>query len=135
VALCVLIAGYRFKQVCFIGSLDFLGFPGWWSLSYPLTLVWIIVGITNAINLIDGVDGLAGGISLLVALSFGAIFVSQGVGGAPPLLCACLAVALLGFLVFNLPLPRAKIFIGDGGLFSGLYPGPVSPGGERGGGF
>jgi UDP-GlcNAc:undecaprenyl-phosphate GlcNAc-1-phosphate transferase len=115
-ALCVLVAGYRFKRVCFIDSLDFLGFPGWGLLSYPLTFIWI-VGITNAINFIDGVDGLAGGISLLVALSFGGIFVSQGIGGAPPLLCACLAAALLGFLVFNLPLPRAKIFMGDGGAY------------------
>jgi UDP-GlcNAc:undecaprenyl-phosphate GlcNAc-1-phosphate transferase len=115
-ALCVLIAGYRFQRVFFIDSLDFLKFPSWRLLSYPLTLLWI-VGITNAINLIDGVDGLAGGISLLVALSFGAIFVSQGVGGALPLLCACLAAALLGFLVFNLPVPRAKIFMGDGGAY------------------
>jgi UDP-GlcNAc:undecaprenyl-phosphate GlcNAc-1-phosphate transferase len=115
-ALCVMVSGYGFRRVFFLESLDFLGFPGWELLRYPLTLLWI-VGITNAINFIDGVDGLAGGISLLVALSFGAIFLSQGAGGTPPLLCICLAAAILGFLVFNLPLPRARIFMGDGGAY------------------
>jgi UDP-GlcNAc:undecaprenyl-phosphate GlcNAc-1-phosphate transferase len=73
--------------------------------------------MTNAINFIDGVDGRAGGVSLLAALTFGAVFMVPGGLGPTPLLCACLASAILGFLVFNAPLPRAKIFMGDGGAY------------------
>jgi UDP-GlcNAc:undecaprenyl-phosphate GlcNAc-1-phosphate transferase len=66
--------------------------------------------MTNAVNFIDGVDGLAGGVSLLAALAF-------GLTGAAPLFCFCLAAAILGFLAFNAPFPRAKIFMGDGGAY------------------
>jgi UDP-GlcNAc:undecaprenyl-phosphate GlcNAc-1-phosphate transferase len=69
----------------------------------------------NSINLIDGVDGLAGGISLLIALSFGAIFILLNDEGPGVLFCVCLAAVLLGFLVFNAPFPKARIFMGDGG--------------------
>jgi UDP-GlcNAc:undecaprenyl-phosphate GlcNAc-1-phosphate transferase len=112
----VLIPGYVFKRVFYIDGIDFLNFPVLRFLRYPITFLWI-VGMTNAVNLVDGVDGLAGGISLLAALAFGAIFVSGGNTGSTPLLCACLAAAILGFLVFNAPLPNAKIFMGDGGAY------------------
>jgi UDP-GlcNAc:undecaprenyl-phosphate GlcNAc-1-phosphate transferase len=112
----VLLSGHVFERLFFIDRIDVLGFSGWKVLRYPLTFLWI-VGMTNAINFIDGVDGLAGGISLLGALSFGVIFGLRGMRGAPPLLCACLVSALLGFLVFNAPFPRAKIFMGDGGAY------------------
>jgi UDP-GlcNAc:undecaprenyl-phosphate GlcNAc-1-phosphate transferase len=115
-ALCVLISGHVFERFFFIDHVDFLEFSGWNLLSYPLTLLWI-VGITNAVNFVDGVDGLAGGISLLALLSFGAIFAALGTGGVTFLFCACLVSALLGFLVFNAPFPRAKIFMGDGGAY------------------
>jgi UDP-GlcNAc:undecaprenyl-phosphate GlcNAc-1-phosphate transferase len=75
------------------------------------------VGVTNAVNFIDGIDGLAGGVSLLAALGFLGVFVSLGSAGPVPLLCACFASAILGFLVFNVPFPRAKIFMGDGGAY------------------
>jgi UDP-GlcNAc:undecaprenyl-phosphate GlcNAc-1-phosphate transferase len=115
-ALCVMASGYVFERAIFIDRVDFLGLPGWKLLRYPLTLLWI-VGMTNAINFIDGVDGLAGGISLLSALSFGLILSPPASGGIFFLLCACLASAILGFLVFNAPCPRAKIFMGDGGAY------------------
>jgi UDP-GlcNAc:undecaprenyl-phosphate GlcNAc-1-phosphate transferase len=115
-ALCVLVSGHGFDRVFFIDRLDFLSFPGWRALRYLFTVLWI-VGMTNAVNFIDGVDGLAGGVSLLAALSFGGIFVSLGFAASVPLLCACLASAVLGFLVFNAPFPRAKIFMGDGGAY------------------
>jgi UDP-GlcNAc:undecaprenyl-phosphate GlcNAc-1-phosphate transferase len=115
-ALCILVSGHVFERLFFIDGVDFLTFPAGKLLRYPLTFFWI-VGMTNAINFIDGVDGLAGGVSLLAALSFGAIFVSRGISGTSPLLCVCLAAALLGFLVFNAPFPRAKIFMGDGGAY------------------
>jgi UDP-GlcNAc:undecaprenyl-phosphate GlcNAc-1-phosphate transferase len=115
-ALCVLAPGYVFKRFFYIDRVDFLSFAGWKLFRYPLTLLWI-VGMTNAINLIDGVDGLAGGISLLAVLSFWGIFGCLGAGGITPLLCASLAAAILGFLVFNAPFPQAKIFMGDGGAY------------------
>jgi UDP-GlcNAc:undecaprenyl-phosphate GlcNAc-1-phosphate transferase len=113
-ALCLLVSGRVFDRLLFTGHPDFLSLPGWSLFRYPLTFLWI-VGMTNAVNFIDGVDGLAGGVSLLAALGFGGILISRGQAGPVPLLCACLASALLGFLVFNAPFPRAKIFMGDGG--------------------
>ena len=87
-------------------------------LSYPITLIWII-GITNAVNLIDGLDGLAGGISFLASLSFGIFFWVQG-SMLSAEICLALAGAVAGFLVFNLP--PAKIFMGDSGsLFLGFF--------------
>jgi UDP-GlcNAc:undecaprenyl-phosphate GlcNAc-1-phosphate transferase len=82
-----------------------------------LTFLWL-AGITNAINLLDNMDGLAGGIALITA-GFLIFFFWQG--GDPSLLAfaAALAGAALGFLVFNFP--PASIFMGDSGsLFLGF---------------
>jgi UDP-GlcNAc:undecaprenyl-phosphate GlcNAc-1-phosphate transferase len=79
--------------------------------TYGITLLWI-VGITNALNLIDGMDGLAGGIACIAALFWG--FLSFAAGYAVTALFAfTLAGASAGFLVFNKP--PAKIFMGDSG--------------------
>jgi len=102
--------GFAFQHIVIMPSsmnLDF-GF-----LNYLITFIWLIV-VINAINLVDGVDGLAGGLSVLIALSFAAIFWAQGKNGVL-YLCLSLVAALVGFLFFNAPLPRAKIFMGDGG--------------------
>jgi UDP-GlcNAc:undecaprenyl-phosphate GlcNAc-1-phosphate transferase len=115
-ALCVVVSGHVFKRLLYIDRGDVLGLAGWKLLRYPLSFLWV-VGITNAINFIDGVDGLAGGVSLLAVLSFGIISVSLGAGGDSFLICAGLAAAILGFLVFNGPFPHAKIFMGDGGAY------------------
>jgi UDP-GlcNAc:undecaprenyl-phosphate GlcNAc-1-phosphate transferase len=115
-ALCVLISGHVFQRFLYIGRADFPGLSGWELFRYPLTFLWI-VGMTNAVNFIDGVDGLAGGVSLLALLSFGAISASLGADSVILLLCACLASAVLGFLIFNVPFPRARIFMGDGGAY------------------
>lgn len=80
---------------------------------YVITFCWII-GVTNAVNLIDGIDGLAGSLSLMSALIFALFFGQYGNDGAV-FICLLLAAAISGFLVFNLPFPRAKIFMGDGG--------------------
>lgn len=104
----VLIGGFRFKFLQ-IGSYSLnLGFLG-----YPLTFVWIL-GVTNAINLIDGLDGLSGSIGIISAftISFFAFFKGETEAA---LLSICLCASILGFLVYNLPLPKAKIFMGDGG--------------------
>jgi len=109
-ALTVIAAGYVFKTLRIAG----LGTPvelGWFG--YVLTFCWII-GVTNAVNLIDGIDGLAGTVSVLAALTFAYIFRLGGNGDAL-MICLILAVSISGFLAYNLPLPRAKIFMGDGG--------------------
>lgn len=92
-------------------------------LSFPLTWLWI-VGVTNALNLIDGLDGLATGVSLmattvlfLVALANHAVLMG--------LLMASLAGALAGFLFYNFN--PARIFLGDSGsMFLGFALATVS---------
>jgi UDP-GlcNAc:undecaprenyl-phosphate GlcNAc-1-phosphate transferase len=109
-AVLVVSTDFTFQRVSFSGIGLNLEFG---ALRYAVTVLWI-VGVTNALNLIDGVDGLAGGVSLFAILSYAAIFGAAGNGGAV-LLCLALAGAILGFLAFNLPLPKARIFMGDGG--------------------
>jgi UDP-GlcNAc:undecaprenyl-phosphate GlcNAc-1-phosphate transferase len=109
-ALCVIIPGYTFYRLFLFNAGPFSS-P--WFL-YPLSFIWI-VGITNAMNFIDGVDGLAGGVSAIAALTYGAIFIYFSHSSLAILLCISLAAVTGGFLVFNLPLPKAKIFMGDGG--------------------
>jgi UDP-GlcNAc:undecaprenyl-phosphate GlcNAc-1-phosphate transferase len=76
-----------------------------------LTIVWL-VGTTNLINLIDGVDGLAAGISLML-MTLAAFVGIQG--GHFELLAAGMAGGLLGFLRYNFP--PARVFLGDGGAY------------------
>lgn len=86
-------------------------------LSLPLTLIWL-VGMSNAMNFIDGVDGLAGGVSTICAatLCLAAIYTNQPISA---LIAAILAGSMMGFLVFNLH--PARIFMGDSGaLFAGF---------------
>lgn len=86
------------------------------TFSYPLTVLWI-VGLTNAINFIDGLDGLACGVSLISSISLFFVLILQG-GGAYAVITAILAGACLGFLPFNSN--PARIFMGDtGALFLG----------------
>ncbi|GHV30505.1 undecaprenyl-phosphate alpha-N-acetylglucosaminyl 1-phosphate transferase [Spirochaetia bacterium] len=110
-AFLVLIPGYTFRSILFI-DFSILGSLNW--LRYPLTFLWI-VGLTNAVNLIDGLDGLAGGVSVLAAIFFALIFAFIANNSTMVLICLCLAASLMGFLIFNLPFPRARIFMGDGG--------------------
>lgn len=86
-------------------------------LSIPLTIFWL-VGISNAMNFIDGVDGLAGGITAISAVTLGvvAIYTHQPISA---LVAAILAGSMMGFLLFNFN--PAKIFMGDSGaLFAGF---------------
>lgn len=80
-------------------------------LSIPLTMLWII-GVTNALNLLDNMDGLAGGTGALIAAACALLGI---VAGAPQLavLAAALAGACLGYLPFNYR--RARVFMGDAG--------------------
>ena len=79
--------------------------------SILITVLWI-VGITNAINFIDNMDGLCGGVTVVAAT----LFMIAALVNAQWFIAATLALmigATLGFLVFNFP--PAKIFMGDGG--------------------
>lgn len=120
--------GFRFRVIIVpwgIGHID-LGL-----FSYPLTYIWV-VGITNAMNLIDGIDGLAGGVSFIASLTFGLFFLTQGYVLSAEF-CLVIAGAVAGFLMFNLP--PAKIFMGDSGsLFLGFSMAALPLLGQRGGG-
>lgn len=100
--------------------------PLLWSL--PLTVFWMI-GITNAINLLDNMDGLAAGVAAIAALVISAYGLLMGDAGvaqfALPLAAAC-----LGFLVFNFQ--PARIFMGDcGSMFIGFALGGIAIVGTR----
>lgn len=88
-----------------------------WFIGLPLTVIWVI-GITNAFNLIDGLDGLAAGSGLFSTM---VVFVVALVNHSSPiaLVTVALAGAILGFLRFNFN--PATIFLGDSGsLFIGF---------------
>lgn len=94
------------------GSLD----VGSWSIL--ITLVWV-VGLSNAINLIDGLDGLAGGICLIAGLTMLAIGQLHQVATILTMICATVGF-LLPFLYYNRH--PARIFLGDSGsLQLGYY--------------
>ena len=116
-AICVVMAGFDFERLLYFGG-GYLTNLNW--LKYPITILWII-GISNAVNLIDGIDGLAGGISAIIAFFLALIFFSFAGVSKSVLLCISLFGVLIGFLIFNLPFPKAKIFMGDSGSqFLGL---------------
>jgi UDP-GlcNAc:undecaprenyl-phosphate GlcNAc-1-phosphate transferase len=88
---------------------------GW--LSIPITILWI-VGVTNAINLIDGLDGLAAGVSGIATATIMVMAFIMG-NTTVALLCMVLLGSIIGFLWFNFH--PAKIFMGDSGaLFLGF---------------
>lgn len=110
-ALCVIIPGYIFRRLFYI-EVNFPGNIRW--LSYPVTLLWI-VGLTNAVNLLDGVDGLAGGLSALIAFFTALITFSISGASRSVHLYAVFIGVITGFMFFNAPLPKARIFMGDCG--------------------
>jgi len=97
-------------------TIDALGLPGLAPLrlgwmAWPVTALWL-VGLSNAMNLVDGVDGFAGAITVTAALALGTCAFVQGRYGAA-LVAVCLLGAVAGFLLFNYP--PARIFMGDSG--------------------
>ena len=98
-------------------SLPFIGpvFIGW--LGIPATLVWLLF-TTNAMNFIDGLNGLASGVTLIASLFLAVIAISHGDAFCYAA-CGLLSAGILGFLPFNFP--RARIFMGDvGSQFCGF---------------
>jgi UDP-GlcNAc:undecaprenyl-phosphate GlcNAc-1-phosphate transferase len=93
-----------------------------WTRSAPvnmaITIFWLI-GITNAVNLLDNMDGLAAGIAAIASTCLAISFVASG-QPVEALMLAIFAVALLGFLVYNSN--PATIFMGDcGSMFIGFF--------------
>ncbi len=115
-ALIVVIYGQvYFNEITFLG----LNIKFNLLISYVLS-TFFIVAISNAINLIDGLDGLAGGISAIYFLTIAIIaFVLNKMGGLDVILTLIMFGSTLGFLINNFP--PAKIFMGDSGsLFLGF---------------
>jgi UDP-GlcNAc:undecaprenyl-phosphate GlcNAc-1-phosphate transferase len=84
-------------------------------MSLPVTVFWL-VGIANAVNLIDGMDGLAAGVSAISALTIWSVSLAGSLDRPySALLAAVLAGALLGFLRWNFN--PARIFLGDSGAY------------------
>ena len=109
IAAAVLVVPGRFR----INNL--LGILGIYHLSVPVSIglsIFAVILLINSFNLIDGIDGLTGGISLLISLLFSYIFWKSGLNN---ILVASLALAgaLVGFLFYNRQ--PARIFMGDAG--------------------
>ncbi|OLS37826.1 glycosyltransferase family 4 protein [Bacillus sp. MRMR6] len=113
---------YGGLKVDFI-NLPFGGIIDFGYLSIPLTMIWII-GITNAINLIDGLDGLAGGVSTIALFSIAGMSFIMG-NDYVTIIALIVAFSTIGFLFYNFH--PAKIFMGDtGALFLGYIIGVLS---------
>ncbi len=106
-ALVVYQYGFRIEHVILPPGVTFeLG-----MFALPVTVLWI-VGLSNAFNLVDGADGLAGGVAIIALI---ATAISAGYLGDKTVVWSSIALigALLGFLRFNWP--PARIFLGDSG--------------------
>ena len=98
----VVFNGFRFKQIFS------------WVLPTPISLIltfgWIL-GVINAYNLIDGLDGLCGSFSISTIITLGILYTLTG--NPEAIFCFILAASIFGFLCFNWP--PAKLFMGDAG--------------------
>ncbi|MCH1576091.1 MAG: undecaprenyl/decaprenyl-phosphate alpha-N-acetylglucosaminyl 1-phosphate transferase [Flavobacteriales bacterium] len=113
---CILILGGGFAIT------DFEDLFGWGALSWwfsPLFSLFVYIVVVNAVNLIDGIDTLAGGYGLLIAIACTLWFEVTGQSDFA-ILCLALAGSLTAFLVFNIT--PARIFLGDSGsLILGMF--------------
>ncbi len=112
--------------VILIGNIRFTslhGFLGFNEINYIPSLLltgFVVVVLTNAFNLIDGIDGLASGIGIVVSLTFGTWFMLAGFTNYA-ILSAALLGCLIAFFGFNVFGKKNKIFMGDtGSLILGL---------------
>lgn len=111
-AIVVVLSGLKVEFI----NLPFDGIQTFGVLSIPITIFWI-VGVSNAINLIDGLDGLAAGVSGIATATILVMSLILG-NNTVSLLSVALLGAIIGFLFFNFH--PAKIFMGDtGALFLG----------------
>jgi len=100
-------------------SIDKVSYPGArWSVelgawSYFMTVFWLIA-VPNIVNLIDGFDGLAGGLGVFLSATLGLVAIHNEQLEVA-YYAFTMAGALMGFLIFNFP--PAKIYLGDGGAY------------------
>ncbi len=105
----LVVAGGGVYIESFSGLFGIQTLPVWLAVSFT---IFVYVVIINAYNLIDGIDGLAGGIGVIIALVSGGWFLTAGML-PQAVLAFCLAGSLLGFIRFNWQ--PASIFMGDTG--------------------
>jgi UDP-GlcNAc:undecaprenyl-phosphate GlcNAc-1-phosphate transferase len=121
VAVISMIYGFHIPGFAIPGTERYVSLPFW--VDYPVTLVWYL-GMMNAINFLDGLDGLLAGVSAISGIFLFAIASAHGHAGAALVLCA-LVGGSLGFLPYNFN--PAKIILGDtGSLFIGYVFATVS---------
>lgn len=108
-AIIMVLAGVRIDSI----GIDFINEAPWSQAFYTILTIGWIVGITNAINLIDGLDGLSTGVTIIASISLLIIFSLNGAHIMAIILITALAGALVGFLPYNFN--PAKTFIGDVG--------------------
>ena len=120
-ALIAVSCGVTIGHISLFGKIIIMGV---WEI--PVTVLWI-VGLTNAINLIDGLDGLACGISAICSASISCVMLLVG-DLTSAMLTIILTAACIGFIPFNRN--PARIFMGDtGALFLGYSLAVISAGG------
>ncbi len=124
--LAAMVAVYHGVCIDVINNPNIFSSEPYWVLgvwSWPVSVIWI-VAITNSVNLIDGLDGLADGVSSIGALTM--LIISILLGEADiALICGALLGACVGFMPYNLN--PAKIFMGDtGATFLGFVLATVS---------
>jgi UDP-GlcNAc:undecaprenyl-phosphate GlcNAc-1-phosphate transferase len=102
----VIALGVRVERVTLLGTTHELG-----VLAVPVTLGWIVV-LTNAFNLMDGLDGLATGLGIIAATTCGVLLAARG-DAQGAMAVATLLGALCGFLPYNVG--PARVFLGDSG--------------------
>lgn len=122
IAIAILIFSGTYIEFLTVPFTDtFVAVPLW--ISIPITILWVI-GVTNAVNLIDGLDGLASGVSMIASVTILIMAVSMG-NIVVVFLATALIGSILGFFYFNFH--PAKIFMGDtGSLFLGFILAVIS---------
>ncbi|MGQ7868570.1 glycosyltransferase family 4 protein [Sunxiuqinia sp. sy24] len=118
--LLVVLGGFRITQAYGLAGISELS--PW--VSIPLSIV-VLLYLINAINLIDGIDGLAAGIGVVVSATLGVWFYMTGFMGYA-IICTALAASLLAYMRFNLWGNTNKLFMGDtGSLILGVLLGAI----------
>lgn len=100
--------GWDSLHVPFYGTFEL----GWW---YIPIFMFVIIATSNAVNITDGLDGLAGGPLMAAFTAYGVIAFAQGRGDLA-VFCAAVVGALMAFLWYNVP--PASFFMGDTGAMS-----------------
>jgi UDP-GlcNAc:undecaprenyl-phosphate GlcNAc-1-phosphate transferase len=108
-ALVIYLTGLQIHAI----EIPFLGTLQLGDYALPFTVLWV-VGVTNAVNFIDGADGLCSGIALSALVGIAILDMMLG-GGFIVIVCCTLAGSLTAFLIFNTS--PASIFLGDSGTY------------------